>query len=79
MIIGNLLGYPPRSRQKALDIVELANVVEAIQWITKDSLADLLSECRTAITEQWNERHPLMAGLVAKLDDVLSPIGDEEG
>jgi hypothetical protein len=40
-------------------------------------IAELLSECRTAITEQWAEDHPQTVALVGRLDDVLGPIAGQ--
>ena len=57
---------PADERSKTIDL--LAYAIGALN--------EVLAECRTAITEQWDEDHPATIELVGKIDALLSPIAD---
>jgi hypothetical protein len=38
------------------------------------ALLELLSECRTCITEEWDPEHPETIALVEKIDVFLGPV-----
>ena len=57
---------PADERSKAIDLLAYA----------MGGMLELLSKCRTAITEQWDEDHPATIELIGKIDALLSPVAD---
>jgi len=43
------------------------------------ALIELVSEARTAITEQWDEDHPATLRLIERIDAFLGPIAEKQG